>query len=154
MVHICTHIDTVTHDVNARLVLEPTAEYFWQNVFEFCHEEITNAQYTISSPKKSRHHASPLRLALYINACWNAWRRFAGTRKTNHRGSSDHMCNFYEFLGWTQVPLETSRNPWCHTIASPWRHTCRRSSCSLGSPGPPGPAGAASLLKMEGGVAP
>ena len=30
----------------------------------------------------------------------------------------------------------------------------RRSSCSLGSPGPPGPAGAASLLKMEGGVAP
>ena len=55
-----------------------------------------------------------------------------------------------EFLGWTQVPLETSHNPWCHTIASPWRHTCRRSSCSLGSPGPPGPAGAASLLKWRG----
>ena len=106
MVHICTHTDTVTHDVNARLVLEPTAEYFWQNVFEFCHEEITNAQYTISSPKKSRHHASPLRLALYINACWNAWRRFACTRKTNHRGSSDHMCNVY------RVPLAGHRFPW------------------------------------------
>ena len=55
-----------------------------------------------------------------------------------------------EFLGWTQVPLETSHNPWCHTIASPWRHTCRRSSCSLGSPGPPGPAGAASPLSSLG----